>query len=135
MPLSAARAGGLACQAQVCGPLRLEISPESLSTPQRLQIEGQAVDFALDPPVVAVDVVLVPPSLTDLRSDATRVGDALTGAGMAGTAISLGDARACSTRLRAQQWQRTRRGAQRTGRKSSAGFHPTHRRSATRPRC
>ena len=95
----------LACQARVCGALRLEISPESLSAPQRLQIEGQAVDFTLDPPVVAVDLVLEPPSLTDLRADATRLQEALAQAGMGGTAISLRSARACSTRLRAQQWR------------------------------
>jgi uncharacterized 2Fe-2S/4Fe-4S cluster protein (DUF4445 family) len=95
----------LACQAQVCSALRLEISPESLSTPQRLQIEGQAVDFAPDPPVVAVDLVLEPPSLIDLRADATRLAEALAQAGMGGTAISLMSARAASIRLRAQQWR------------------------------
>ena len=97
----------LACQARVCGALRLEIPPESLSAPQRLQIEGQAVDFVLDPPVVAVDLVLEPPSLIDLRADATRLGDALAQAGMGEIAISLRSARACSTRLRAQHWRGT----------------------------
>jgi uncharacterized 2Fe-2S/4Fe-4S cluster protein (DUF4445 family) len=95
----------LACQAQVCGALRLEIPPESLSAPQRLQLEGQSVDFVPDPPVVAVDVVLEAPSLHDLRADTTRLQEALARAGMGGTAIGLRDARACSSRLRAQQWR------------------------------
>jgi uncharacterized 2Fe-2S/4Fe-4S cluster protein (DUF4445 family) len=95
----------LACQAQVCGALRLEIPPESLSTPQRLQIEGQAVDFTLDPPVTAVDLVLEPPSLHDLRADTTRLKEALDQAGMGGTAIGLRRSRACSNRLRAQRWR------------------------------
>ncbi len=89
----------------MCGALRLEISPESLSTPQRLQIEGQAVDFTPDPAVVAVDLVLEPPPLSDLRADATRLQQALAEAGIEGTAISLRTARSSSTRLRAQQWR------------------------------
>jgi uncharacterized 2Fe-2S/4Fe-4S cluster protein (DUF4445 family) len=106
--LSAAERGDgwrLACQAQVCGTLRLEIPPESLSAPQRLQIEGQAVDFTLDPPVIAVDLVLEPPSLYDLRADTTRLKEALAQAPMGGTAISLRSACASSNRLRAQQWR------------------------------
>ena len=95
----------LACQAQVCGALRLEIPPESLSTPQRLQLEGQAVDFGLDPPVIAVDLELEPPSLLDLRADATRLSEALAQVGMGGTAISLRSARTCSNRLRSQHWR------------------------------
>jgi uncharacterized 2Fe-2S/4Fe-4S cluster protein (DUF4445 family) len=95
----------LACQAQVCSPLRLEIPPESLSAPQRLQLEGQSVDFAPDPPVIAVDLVLEAPSLHDLRADTTRLREALAQAGMGGTAISLRSARTCSNRLRAQQWR------------------------------
>ena len=94
----------LACQAQVCGALRLEIPPESLSAPQRLQIEGQAVDFELDPPVVAVDLVLEPPTLADLRADTRRLQEALTAAGMGRTVIILRTSRESSDRLRAQRW-------------------------------
>jgi len=41
---------------QVVGAVRLEIPPESLSTPQRLQTEGLSVDFELDPAVIAIDL-------------------------------------------------------------------------------
>ena len=95
----------LACQALVCGTVRLEIPPESLSAPQRLQTEGQAVDFTLDPPVIAVDLVLEPPSLHDLRADTRRLQEALAQSGGVVTTISLWSARACSNRLRAQQWR------------------------------
>jgi len=95
----------LACQAQVCSALRLEIPPESLSAPQRLQLEGQSVDFVPDPPVVAVDLELEAPSLHDLRADTTRLSAALAQAGMGGIAISLRSGRDCSRRLRAQNWQ------------------------------
>ena len=94
----------LACQARVCGVLRLEIAPESLSAPQRLLIEGQAVDFELDPPVIAVDLVLEPPTLADLRADTTRLQEALAKAGMGRTVISLRTSRESSDRLRAQRW-------------------------------
>lgn len=94
----------LACRAQVCGAVRVEVPPESLSTPQRLQTEGQAVDVALDPAVIAADLALEPPSLHDLRADTTRLQAALAEAGMAGTEISLQMAQACSNRLRALQW-------------------------------
>jgi uncharacterized 2Fe-2S/4Fe-4S cluster protein (DUF4445 family) len=95
----------LACQAQVCSALRLEIPSESLSAPQRLQLEGESVDFIPDPPVVAVDLELEAPSRHDLRADTTRLKEALARAGRGGTAISLRSARACAKQLRAQNWR------------------------------
>jgi uncharacterized 2Fe-2S/4Fe-4S cluster protein (DUF4445 family) len=95
----------LACQATVVGALRVEVPPESLSAPQRLQTEGLAVDFELCPPVTAVDLVLGPPSLVDLRSDTSRLVDGLVAAGAPPISVDLGVARTCSGRLRAQRWQ------------------------------
>jgi uncharacterized 2Fe-2S/4Fe-4S cluster protein (DUF4445 family) len=95
----------LACQARVLGPARLDVPPESLSAPQRLQTEGVAVDFELAPPVTAVDLVLEPPSLADLRADTTRLAEGLAEAGAAPTWVSLRVAALSSERLRAQHWQ------------------------------
>jgi uncharacterized 2Fe-2S/4Fe-4S cluster protein (DUF4445 family) len=95
----------LACQAKVVGAVRVDVPPESLSAPQRLQTEGVAVEFELDPPVVAVDLVLEPPSLHDLRADTTRLQAGLAEAGMAAVTISLRVAGACSDSLRAHDWQ------------------------------
>ena len=104
---TAERDGGwrLACQAKVVGAVRVEVPPESLSAPQRLQTEGLAVDFELSPPVTAVDLVLEPPSLHDLRADTTRLQEGLAESGAAGTSISLHVAGAASDRLRAQNWR------------------------------
>jgi uncharacterized 2Fe-2S/4Fe-4S cluster protein (DUF4445 family) len=67
----------LACQAFPQSDVVLDIPPESLTTPQRLQVEGQGVEVANDPVVTAIDLQLDPPSLDDLRSDMTRLRAAL----------------------------------------------------------
>lgn len=100
-------AGGtrLACQAAVIADVRLDVPPESLTTRQRLQFEGQAVTTAaLDPAVVALDVQISPPALDDLRSDASRLEDAVAAAGQPGTRTSLAVLSEASTTLRARRW-------------------------------
>lgn len=67
----------LACQAQVLGDVRIEIPPESLTTAQRLQIEGQETAVQVHPVVIPLDVSLPGPTLEDLRSDLTRLRAAL----------------------------------------------------------
>jgi uncharacterized 2Fe-2S/4Fe-4S cluster protein (DUF4445 family) len=63
----------LACQAIALSDVRVDIPPESLSAPQRVQVEGQGLDVKLDPVVFAVEMEAPPPSLGDLRSDLTRL--------------------------------------------------------------
>jgi uncharacterized 2Fe-2S/4Fe-4S cluster protein (DUF4445 family) len=63
----------LGCQCSPLSDVKIDIPPESLSTPQRLQVEGQGADVALDPVVQVFDVHLEPPTLHDLRSDASRL--------------------------------------------------------------
>lgn len=63
----------LACQAIALSDVRLDIPPESLSAPQRVQVEGQALDVKLAPVVFPVEIEVAPPSLGDLRSDLTRL--------------------------------------------------------------
>ena len=48
----------LACQASPLSNVKIEIPPESLTTPQRLQIEGQEEHIELEPLVTAVQVQL-----------------------------------------------------------------------------
>lgn len=67
----------LACQSFPLSDIKIEIPPESLTTPQRLQLEGQDTEVAPDPAVRAVDVLIEAPTIHDLRSDATRTFDAL----------------------------------------------------------
>jgi uncharacterized 2Fe-2S/4Fe-4S cluster protein (DUF4445 family) len=68
----------LACQAQPLSDIKIDIPPESLTTPQRLQVEGLSVPVALEPAVQAFDVRVDPPSLHDLRADTARLNDALS---------------------------------------------------------
>jgi uncharacterized 2Fe-2S/4Fe-4S cluster protein (DUF4445 family) len=72
-------AGGmrLACQVRVLGDVRVDVPPSSITAPQRAQIEGRERAVEFDPPVRSFDVRTSPPSLTDLRSDATRLCEAL----------------------------------------------------------
>nr|HID12900.1 DUF4445 domain-containing protein [Anaerolineae bacterium] len=67
----------LACQTRVLSDVRVDVPPASITAPQRAQIEGRERPVELDPAVRAFDVTLTPPSLTDLRADATRLRDAL----------------------------------------------------------
>ncbi len=71
----------LACQARVLGDVRVDIPPESLTTPQRLQVEGEAAALDFDPVVAALDIALDPPTLYDLRPDQLRLAMAVAQAG------------------------------------------------------
>ncbi len=95
----------LACQAAVVADARVDVPPESLTAPQRLQFEGRAAGVtALDPAVVALDVQVRPPALDDLRSDATRLQDAVTAAGQPAARTSLAVLSAAPVTLRARHW-------------------------------
>jgi uncharacterized 2Fe-2S/4Fe-4S cluster protein (DUF4445 family) len=63
----------LACQTVPLSDVKLDIPPESLTTPQRLQVEGLSADVALDPPITVHDLSIDPPTLNDLRSDFSRL--------------------------------------------------------------
>ncbi len=67
----------LACQAYPQSDVVIDIPPESLSTPQRLQLESQQKSQELDPVVRQSTVEIQPPSIEDLRSDVTRLRAAL----------------------------------------------------------
>jgi uncharacterized 2Fe-2S/4Fe-4S cluster protein (DUF4445 family) len=67
----------LACQAMPLSDVVIDIPPESLTTPQRLQVEGVEVEIPLEPMVQPFDLKLIPPDIHDLRSDTTRLKDAL----------------------------------------------------------
>ena len=79
----------LACQAQVQDAVQIDVPPESLAAPQRLQVEGQQAAVAADPLVHPIDLVIPPPDLDDLRADASRLQDALGAAGHPPVAASL----------------------------------------------
>ena len=72
----------LACQSYPLSDLTIEIPPESLTAPQRLQIEGQGQVVQVDPAVIPVELSIPEPSITDLRSDTVRARQALLSKGL-----------------------------------------------------
>ncbi len=95
----------LACQTIPESDLVVDIPPESLSTPQRLQVEGQDSEISLSPGVKAVDLELVPPALDDLRADAERVIDSLDPSEGEKPRIGLPVLISLSDQLRKNKWK------------------------------
>lgn len=95
----------LACQAEVTGPVVVDIPPEALTAPQRLQLEGEEETLDFDPVVGAVEIVCEPPTLHDLRSDLDRVQAALAVQGIGPVRAGLPVLAELSTRLRDQEWR------------------------------
>lgn len=62
----------LACQVFPRSDLKIGIPPESMTTSQRLQIEGVLRDVVRMPAVTTQDFELTPPGLEDLRADWER---------------------------------------------------------------
>jgi len=94
----------LACQARPLSDVKIDIPPESLSTPQRLQVEGQESAVSVDPVIEKIDLDLVPPTLHDLRSDTVRLTDALAELGVSRPFYGQPVLRTLSTELRRQGW-------------------------------
>jgi uncharacterized 2Fe-2S/4Fe-4S cluster protein (DUF4445 family) len=95
----------LACQAYPRSDVKVYLPPESLTASQRLQLEGQEVGVDLDPVVRAVDLELEPPTMNELRSDVTRLRDALSTLGISGVTVGLSVMATLSDRLREFQWK------------------------------
>jgi len=96
----------LACQAFPHGDIKLEIPPESLSTPQRTQVEGLVVTAHPLPPVDSYHLKIAEPSLADLRGDADRLLATLNKqAALPCEFIDFGVMRGLSDNLRALNWE------------------------------
>ena len=67
----------LACQTYPLSDMKIHIPPESLSAPQRTQVEGLEVSITPDPPVHFYPIELSPPTLEDLAADLERCRKAL----------------------------------------------------------
>ncbi len=96
----------LACQTYPCGDCKVRVPAESMSTPQRTQVEGLELDVSIDPPVRAYHLSLSAPSLSDMRSDAERVLEALEQQHqVCSHGIDVEVLRSISARLRSWNWQ------------------------------
>jgi uncharacterized 2Fe-2S/4Fe-4S cluster protein (DUF4445 family) len=104
----------LACQTEPLSDVKVEIPPDSLATQQRLQLEGQGVEYAPAPLVEAVDVTVAPADLDDLRADATRLQDAVEAIQGTRPVFPHGVLRELSPQLREQGWS-ARLGVRRSG--------------------
>jgi len=67
----------LACQTYPLGNCTISVPPESMTTSQRMQVEGVEKVLSPDPVVKSYNVKIRPPSLTDLEGDAERLISAL----------------------------------------------------------
>jgi uncharacterized 2Fe-2S/4Fe-4S cluster protein (DUF4445 family) len=96
----------LACPAYPRGDVALHVPAESLSAPQRTQLEGQEVSVAFQSLVKAYHVQLSPTSLADAAADGERVCSALEQQhGVHCESVDIGAARDLSTQLRASGWR------------------------------
>lgn len=67
----------LACQVEIRGDVLVDVPPESITAPQRAQIEGRERAVEVDSMVRSFDVHPAPAGLHDLRSDEKRLREAL----------------------------------------------------------
>jgi uncharacterized 2Fe-2S/4Fe-4S cluster protein (DUF4445 family) len=95
----------LACLTRPRGNLKVHIPPRSLTTEQRLQIEGQLRLADIAPAVRGVHVQLPQPTLTDLRADVTRLAEVLRQkAGVDGLRVDPALLRQLPDQLRQEAW-------------------------------
>jgi uncharacterized 2Fe-2S/4Fe-4S cluster protein (DUF4445 family) len=96
----------LACQAVPLGDCIVRVPPESLTAPQRTQVEGEDIPVVPEPLVQTYLVTLSPPSLDDLRADAERLLEALAQQhGVGASTVALATLRELSPRVRDEGWQ------------------------------
>ncbi len=97
----------LACETRLESDCKLNVPPGSLTTTQRTQVEGRELEVALDPLVHSYQASLTPASREDLRSDATRLCEALAGEGLGCLRVDLAAAQRLPGILRSNGWQVT----------------------------
>jgi len=96
----------LACQTFPKTNIKVNVPPESLSTPQRTQVEGLEIHARSKPLVLACEIQISPPSLSDPRADATRLLEALKQQhGLDCHSIDVSVLRDLSSNLRTWNWQ------------------------------
>jgi len=95
----------LACRAYPASDLKLYVPLESLTAPQRLQVEMLEVAVSAEPPVRSYQLKLSPPSPSDLRADAERLLESLEHYhGVRCQSIDIDVLRDLSAKLRAWDW-------------------------------
>lgn len=95
----------LACQTCPRGDLELLVPPGSMTTMQRLQVEGFEIAVAPDSPVHSYDICLQAPSMSDLQADAERVLEELKNQRINCSSIDIEVLKNASPLLRAWDWK------------------------------
>lgn len=95
----------LACQTYPRDDLELFVPPGSMTTMQRLQVEGFDIDVAPDSPVQDYNIRLAVPSMSDLRADAERILEELKNQRVNCSTIDIETLRNASPLLRAWNWE------------------------------
>jgi len=91
----------LACQTLPLSDVKVNVPPESLTSPQRTQVEGLEVDVAPEPPVRAKEIRLTAPTLEAPIPDDNNLLNAL---GIPSGRIDLVLLQSLSRQLRAMDW-------------------------------
>lgn len=95
----------LACRCYPRGDVKVHIPPESLTAPQRTQVEGQSLTVACDPLVRGMEVRMAAPTLAAAESDDQNLRNALVREhGVAAGHIDLEVQQGLSPALRAAGW-------------------------------
>jgi uncharacterized 2Fe-2S/4Fe-4S cluster protein (DUF4445 family) len=96
----------LACQTYPTSDVRLMVPSESMTTPQRLQVEGLEIRVPPEPAIRAYPLRLVAPSLSAPQADADRLLKALNQRQkLRCTKIDIGALRTISDQLRSWKWK------------------------------
>jgi len=96
----------LACQTYPRSNCKLNVPPESMTTPQRVQVEGLEITVHPEPPVMAYHVELLAPSLSNPQADAERMLEVLnTQHRLNCTKIDIDTVRTLSIKLREWNWE------------------------------
>jgi len=96
----------LACQTYPTGDCKIAVPAESMTTPQRVQVEGQEVKVSPDPSVRVYRLQLAAPSLKAPQADADRLLKALNRQHkLHCTKIDIGALRTISDQLRSWRWK------------------------------
>ncbi|MEA1927957.1 MAG: ASKHA domain-containing protein, partial [Candidatus Auribacterota bacterium] len=95
----------LACQASPLTDSIVDIPPETLSTSQRLQLEGKERKIDLDPVIISREINIPPPDFDNLQGDCTSLKDALKKSGVDKPSIRRSVLADISNRLRREKWK------------------------------
>ncbi len=94
----------MACKTYARSNLKLHVPPDSLTAPQRTQVEGLDVDVEVDPLVTGWDAVLTRPTLGSPQSDSANLLAALAAQNAPVESIDFSVQQQLSTLIRQNDW-------------------------------